>query len=457
MTATFDLAVRGGTVVSPAGRAALDVYVRDGRVADLLPPDRGEPATRVVDASGTFVLPGFVDSHVHLMEPGDASREDFPTGTAAAARAGVTTVVEHTHGWPVTGVERLREKRAHLRDRSRVDYALAAHAWPGHLDELPALWRAGIAFVKVFTCETHGVPATTADQMLDLLRVVADVDATCLVHNEDDLITARNERRLRDAGRIDGGIVPAWRSREAELVAVGSTALLARATGARLTMAHVSSTAPLSLVGRERAAGADVIAESCPQYLTLREAEVLDEGPLRKFTPPARIRSDRDEDAMWDAFDDGRIAVVSSDHAPSTLAQKGDGDIWEVHFGLPGLDTTSSILLDAALRGRTSLERVVAAYSAAPARRYRLAGKGAIAPGADADLVVVDPTATRTIRSADVVSRAGWTPYDGREVRGRVAATIVRGQVVAEDGTLAEGPGVGRFVPGPGADGEAPS
>jgi dihydroorotase (multifunctional complex type) len=447
----FDLAIRGGLVVSPAGRRPLDVYVRDGRVAALVPGHRAEAASSTVDAGGLLVLPGFVDTHVHLMDPGDAAREDFPTGTRAAARSGVTTIVEHTHGWPVTSLERLHEKLAHLRGRAHVDFGLAAHAWTDNLHRVAELWAAGIAFFKVFTCETHGVPAMTADLMLDLFEQVAANDATCLVHCEDDLITARNERRLRAAGRLDGGLLTEWRSREAELVAVGTAGMLARATGAEITIAHVSTTAVLEVIAREASAGGRIVAESCPQYLTLRESEVLTHGALRKFTPPARIRSDADEQAMWTAFDRGEIGVLSTDHAPSTLEQKAAGNLWDVHFGLPGLDTTSSVLIDAALRERTSLERVVEAYSAAPARRYRLPGKGAIAPGWDADLVLVDPSATRVVHGSDVLSRAGWTPYEGREVRGAVVATLSRGRWLVRDGAVVDQEPAGRFVEGPGA------
>lgn len=455
MTEPFELAVRGGTVIGPYGRRRVDLYASGGRIRLVLPPDRSADARQEVDASGLWVLPGFVDTHVHLMDPGDDAREDFLTGTRAAARSGVTTIIEHTHSWPVTTVDRLEEKLSHLRGRSFVDYGLAAHAWTDNLVELPDLWRRGIAFVKAFTCETHGVPATAADVMLDLLRTQAGLGAPTLIHCEDDLITAANERRLRAAGRLDGGIVPEWRSREAEQVAVASTALLARVTGARVTVAHVSGSEALELVEREAAAGAPIVAETCPQYLTLREAEVLDVGALRKFTPPARLRSDGEERQLWDALDSGRFTVLSSDHAPSTRAQKEDGDIWSVHFGLPGLDTTSSILLDAAIEGRIALERVVRVYSAGPACRYGLAGKGSLDEGSDADMVLVDPGARRVLTDEDVWSKAGWTPYGGRAVRGAPVATILGGRPVVVDGQLVDDEPRGRFVPGGGVDSDA--
>lgn len=453
MSERFDLAVRGGTVIGPSGRQELDVYVRDGAIAELRPPQRPAPADVEIDADAQLVLPGGVDTHVHFMDPGDASREDFPTGSAAAAVRGVTTVVEHTHAWPVNTAARLEEKRDHLRGRSHVDFGLAAHVWPGHEHELEPLWRGGIAYFKAFTCNTHGIPATDADMMLELGGRLARLGAPCLVHCEDEHLTASAERRLRAAGRADGGIVPAWRSREAELLSVGLVDLVADRTGARLLVAHASSLEVLEALAlaRGRSRGSDVVAESCPQYLYLREAEVLAQGAFRKFTPPARLRSDREETAMWDAFNAGLIHHVSSDHAPATRAQKQDGDLWNVHFGLPGIDTTYALMLHAALEGRTSLERVVEAYCERPARVYGLRDKGRIAPGFDGDLALLDPYGEWRVRDGDVLSKAGWTPYAGKRLRGRITTTILRGRVVARDGALLGDAPRGRFVAGAGA------
>lgn len=449
--ADLDLVVEGGTVVTASGRRRAHVGIADGVVRVV--GTQVMAARERVDASGLLVLPGGVDTHVHLMDPGSPEREDFPTGTAAAAAAGVTTVVEHSHGQPVRSPDDLRDKVGYLAGRSNVDFGLAAHAWPGRARDLADLWSAGVTFFKVFTCTTHGVPGHDAAALLAHLDASALVGAVSLMHCEDESLTEAAERLLRQDGRTDGGLLPQWRSRDAEVVAAAVAALLVRRAGARAVVAHVSHPEVAQYVARERAAGARLSAEGCPQYFLLREDEVLDRGALRKFTPPARARTDDDELQMWGLLRTGALTHMSTDHAPSTLQQKQDGDIWNVHFGLPGLDSTMLVLLDAAARGHLAYEDVVRVYSETPARTYGLwPRKGRIAPGSDADLVLVDPAARRTLTDSDVLSKAGWSPFAGRTFTGGITATYLRGHLVASERVPVDARG-GRFVAGAGAPG----
>jgi len=445
----FELAVVGGTLVTPAGRSRSNVYVRDGRVALV---DEGvHQAAETVDAGGLMVMPGMVDTHVHLMDPGDSTREDFPSGTGAAAANGVTTIVEHTHGHPVRTVTELREKLVHLRSRSRVDFGLAAHVWEEHITDLSELWTSGVAFFKIFTCTTHGVPAIEGDTMSAVLDEVGRIGGNCLIHCEDETLTVEAERRLHEQGRTDPGLLIEWRTRPAEEVAVQAVAILARQASVRATIAHVSTPEVAALVASARKSGADLVAEACPQYFLMREDEVLGEGALRKFTPPARIRNDREERAMWDLLDDGGFNHISTDHAPSTLDQKSRGGFWDIHFGLPGLDTTLRLFLDAAASGRLRYEDVVSLYSEAPARRYGFyPRKGHLGVGADGDIVLVDPQREWVIENSAVISRAGWSPYAGRRGRGSVEAVYLRGRKIASGGRPVEEFN-GRFLPGEGS------
>jgi dihydroorotase (multifunctional complex type) len=447
-TMMFDLGIEDGTVVFPSGRRRTSIYVNDGRIAAL----QGEhlPTRRRVDATDLLVMPGFLDAHVHFMDPSATDREDFPTGSTAAARAGVTTVIEHSHSGPVRTAEDLMDKARYLADRSVVDFALAAHAWPGS-DAVEGVWKAGAAFIKAFTCTTHGIPGHDDPHLRALFTQTAATGAVTLVHSEDEDIVSAAENKLRDDGVFDGSVIPRWRTREAELVAAERVSRLAQLFGATVIIAHASNTDVVEACGRQRAAGGRVFVESCPQYLTLMESEVLEFGSFRKFTPPARARNQDDLEAMWRAAARGGIDYLASDHAPSTVRQKRSGSIWDVHFGLPGVDTTSAILLDGASKGWISYERVVEIYSEAPAQIYGMKRKGRLEVGLDADLVLVDPYAHWTVSDGDILSKAGWSPYSGKTLTGRVVATYLRGKSIMDNGRVVSDPGYGNFIPGPGA------
>jgi dihydroorotase-like cyclic amidohydrolase len=347
----------------------------------------------------------------------------------------VTTIIEHSHGNPVRTVDDLTNKIAYLNGRSNVDFGLAAHAWPGESARVPELWQAGVSFFKVFTCTTHGVPGHNAAALKTHLEATAMSGAVSLLHCEDESLTEAAESLLQGQGRNDPGILPEWRSLDAELVAAAVATLLVRRTGARATIAHVSNQEVANYVAAERQRGAQLAAEACPQYFLLREDEVHEHGALRKFTPPARARIDEDEAQMWRLLREGVLTHMSSDHAPSTLEQKAAGDIWNVHFGLPGIDSTMAIMLDAAARGHLAYEDVTRIYSEAPAKQYGMwPRKGRLGVGADADVLLVDPAAQRTLRNEDVLSKAGWTPFAGRAVTGQVVQTYLRGGLIAESG-----------------------
>ncbi len=448
----IDLVVRNATIVSPEGHVQGDLLISGGRVAGIVAPGAGQGA-QVVDAAGLYMLPGAIDPHVHMMDPGLTEKEDFITGTGAAAVGGVTTVVEHHRSIPfVLDAKTLKDKIAYLSTRGRIDYALFGGLQPDNIDQLEPMWRAGAAAFKAFTCNLHGAPAVLADKMLEGFNVLAKFDGLCLVHCEDEFMTAANEARLKAAGRKDFRVIPEWRSREAEEVAVATTALLARISGARVVIAHASHPAVLDIINRERAAGAQLWVESCPQYFYLTEQDIEKWGPFHKFTPPARDYASTQE--MWQRLCNIDIDMIVADHAPSTRQDKSKGleDIWACPFGIPGVETVLPMMLTGVNEGKLTLERLVTARSRTPAQVYGLwPRKGGLHIGADADFVLVDMQAEKVLKNEDVVAKVGWTPYEGRRVKGLPVKTFVRGTLVAENGKPVGKPGYGQFLPGPGA------
>lgn len=448
----IDLVIRDAIIVSPEDQTRGDLLVADGHIAGTVAPGTGEGA-QVIEAAGLYVLPGAIDPHVHMMDPGLTEKEDFTTGTGAAAVGGVTTVVEHHRSLPfVLDAKTLKDKAAYLAGRGLIDYALFGGLQPDNIDQLEPMWRAGAAAFKGFTCNLHGAPAVLADKMLEAFRVIARFDGLCLIHAEDEFVTRSNEERLKAAGRKDFRVVPEWRTREAEELAVASTAMLARFTGARVIIAHASHPAVLDIINRERAAGAQMWTESCPQYFYLTEDDIDKWGPWHKFTPPARDRGSTQE--MWKRLQAGDVDMLVADHAPATKADKLKGlkDIWECSYGIPGVETVLPMMLTGVNEGKVSLERIVAARSKITAQVYGLwPRKGNLNIGADADFVLVDLKAERVLRNEDVVSKVGWTPYEGRTVKGLPIKTFVRGKLVAENGKPVGKPGWGKFLPGPGA------
>lgn len=449
--AELDLLIAGGLVVRSGGRARLNIGIHREQIAYL--GTERPPARRVIDADGLVVLPGAVDSHIHFMDPGLPRREDFPSGSRAAAAAGVTTVIEHTNAVPVRTASELMGKVDYLRGRSHVDYGLAAHAWIGHTEELEQVWRAGAAFFKVFTCDTDVVEGHSIGQLRRHLVTAADWDAPTLAHCEENSLLREARADLLAQSRDDGGLIPDWRTIDAELAAVAVVGLLARRTEARVVVAHVSHPEAARYIARERSAGARLGAESCPQYFLLREQEVLEHDVQRKFTPPARARTDRDEWLMWDLLRDGTITHIASDHAPCTPEEQREQGIWSSPFGVPGVDTTMSVLVDAVARGALAWEDIPRTYAERPAKLFGLwPRKGEIRMRADADLALIDPTIDWRIRDEDVSSRAGWSPYAGRSFRGRVVQTILRGQTIYALGEDHADP-AGRWLPGAGSSG----
>jgi allantoinase len=455
---TFDLAVAGGTVVRGDGRERLDVFVQDGRIAALRPPGSGASARRTIDAHGLLVLPGIVDTHFHCRTPDHPEREDFDSGTAAAAAGGVTTLLEMPISDPACATpEVLAARMAVAREQARIDVGF--YAAPGDLDA-PRLHEMVAAGAVAFKLMMHGFPPARESSFAGLaftedrdiyraLELVAETDLVLAVHTEAQDLIDLFEERERAAGRNDPLAHARSRPDVAESLAMARLGAMNEVVGARLHIVHLSSKRALDYVRLFRARGQAMTAETTPVYLFGGREEVEAFGPFVKVNPPMRDSADRE--ALWGALADGSVDMVVSDHAPFTAVEKevGWGDIWAVGSGIPGVELTGRLLWDHALRGHVALERVVAWTSERPAAIFGLAPrKGSVQVGADADLVLLDPERETLLsretfhsRSADAIRH----PL-GRLCRGAIVSVWSRGRLVADAGGPVAAPGSGSVI-----------
>ncbi|HIJ62536.1 MAG TPA: dihydroorotase [Rhodospirillaceae bacterium] len=432
MSDSFDLLLKGGQVVTPGGILAADIGLRDGRIAAI--GALGDTVAEIFDAGGLTVLPGVIDSQVHLREPGLEYKEDLATGTAAAALGGVTAVCEMPNTKPSTTSEAaLADKLDRARGRAWVDHAFFIGASADNADDLGRLERLpGCAGVKLFMGSSTGT--LLVDDEAVLARVLANGRRRVAVHAEDE--TRLRERRAMVDGGAPVAMHPVWRDEETALLATRRLLRLARTAGRRVHVLHVTTAQEMALLANHKDLAT---VEVTPQHLTLAAPECYERlGSLAQMNPP--IRGEEHRQALWRAVEQGVVDVLGSDHAPHTLEEKAK-PYPESPSGMTGVQTMVPLLLDHVAAGRLSLQRFVDLTSAGPARTYGIAGKGRIAVGYDADFTVVDLKARRRISNLWITSKCGWTPYDGMQVTGWPLATIIGGRVVMREDSLLGEPG----------------
>ena len=436
MSETYDLILKGGTVVNHDGEGARDIGISAGRFAaigDLTRASAGE----VLDCRGLNVLPGVIDSHVHMREPGLTHKEDLESGSRSAVLGGVTAVFEMPNTDPPTvDAAAVADKVARGHHRMHCDFAFYVGATRentkdlGELEMLP-----GVAGVKVFMGSSTGSLLIEDDD--GVRAVLKAIRRRAVFHSED-------EYRLRErmGYRVDGDprSHPIWRDATAALMCTQRLIALAHETGKRVHVLHVTSRDEMEFL----AAHKDVASAECtPHHLTMAAPECYEKhGTFAQINPPIRDAAHRD--GLWRGIAQGIVDSLGSDHSPHTIAEKSQ-TYPKAHSGITGVQTLVPIMLDHVNAGRLSLQRFVDLTSAGPARLFGIAAKGRIAVGYDADLTVVDLKRRETISNGWIASRAGWTPYDGVSVTGWPVGTVIRGHKAMWEGNLTA-PGRGQRV-----------
>ncbi|GAC1427701.1 MAG: allantoinase AllB [Chloroflexota bacterium] len=471
--------IRGGTLVLPEHVVAGDLVLRDGHIAAILEPDSGFASIdAVVDARGLLVLPGGIDPHAHAEEPGAVERADFASVSRAAAAGGVSTIVEMPLSIPpTTTLALLREKIAIIARSCVVDVGLYGGLQPGSLGALEALHYGGVLGFKAFMVSSEPSYLPLGDGLLfEALRRVAMLPSRepsaagkggdlpggsppppgglVLVHAESETLVAAGVARLQAARRYDALAHPQSRPPLCEVEAIERALLLARAAHCRLHVVHTSTREGVQRVAAAHRAGQPASCEVCPHHLLLDEEEYARIGPWAKCTPPIRTRAE--VEGLWAHLLAGRVTCLSSDHSAATVEEKEAGlrDVWAAPNGIQSLDVGYPLVFSEGVWQRgLSLTRFAALTATNAARLLGLAPrKGAILPGADADLALYDPHVEWTVDASTSFNRQPWSPYHLRRCRGRVVRTLVRGLTVYLDGQIMAPGGWGRFVAGAGAD-----
>ena len=444
----FDLCIRGGRIVTSEGVFRADVGVRDGRVVALAETLAGT-ATETVDATGLLVLPGGVDSHVHIDQPSNGPTEmcdDFDTASASAAAGGTTSVICFVWQTPGASLAQIAADYAERAKASRVDYAFhltITDPTPEVLDiELPALVAAGNTSVKVFMTYT-GVGLKDG-QLLHVLEAARNARALVCVHAENHALIEFLTEKLIAGGMSAPKYFSLAKPMLAEREAVFRIITFSEALDVPIHIFHVSGAESAAEIERAQARGVKVTAETCPHYLTFT-ANDLDrpgfEGAKYIFGPPARTTAD--QEALWTYLKRGVISVISSDHSPSRYddpkGKKVGGEnapFSMVPNGIPGLAARLPVLYsEGVAKGRISLEMFVDLVSTRPAKMFGLfPKKGTVAVGSDADLVLWDPAKLSVLTTADMHHGSDYTPYEGMQVTGRPLVTWLRGRRVFTDG-----------------------
>ncbi len=446
----YDLALIGGTLVSPRGQFRADIGVRNGRIAVISTDLSSEKSGRAIHLDGLHVLPGCIDSHMHLWEAGFVSPPDFSSGTLTALAGGITTIIDQ----PLTPPEVLdarifRQKVATGERTSYVDFALHGGAGHDNLADLEGMWDAGCTAIKVFMSDSGCKVAGLSDgELLAVFTEIGRLGGTVLIHAENEAMLQYNLAKLKASGRKDPQAFLDWRPPEVEYEAIHRALHLLQGSGARAVFLHTTLPEGVDLIHEARSRGMDVYVETCPHNLYLTTEDYREKGPWISFAPP--VRDPERVAGLWRQVSNGRVHTIGSDHGAveKSLKEIGYQDIWQSLFSVPDAETFTSLMLNAVSQGRLTLERLSAMQSENPARLYGLfPRKGIIQVGSDADFTIVDLTSSYTLRADEMHTACGWIPYEGLKITGRVVHTIVRGAVLMEDQKIDAQPGFGEFIP----------
>lgn len=461
----WDHVIYNGTIVSDGRQYTADIYVKDGKISRITTEKLQGDVCQATDAAGKYVIPGMIETHVHSRDGsnGTGVKEDFFTSTSAAAAAGITTVFEMPNCSPtVYSADMLRDLVSVIEPKAHTDFCVWGLALGDlNLAQLQELSDAGVVAFKFFwgyavnskdyslvynySPDMQGVlPPPDEGQIFRMFRAVKDTGKRVGIHAESFNIIKMLTAEIRAGGEDDYAALLRTRPVCCETSTIDEAIDMAKEVGVSLHILHVGVGEGVEHIRRAKYDGVDVTAETCSHYLALTAQDAERCGSVMKTYP--LVRTQADQDRVWQGVEDGTIDWVCSDHAPHTWEEK-QRNFWDAPAGISGIEALSPVILTAVNDGKITLARAVELTSTAAARTFGLyPQKGTIQEGADADLAILDMDVSYVFDAKKMYSKAKWTPYDGMTFRGRVVKTILRGQTTMENGVVAEEP-AGRYIP----------
>ena len=421
------------------------IAIEEGKIFKIGKETQMPNADQKTNLKNLLVLPGLIDEHVHLRDEGKAYKEDFQTGTAAAAAGGFTTVLDMPNNEPVTmSMETLRNRMAIAERKVLVNVGFYSE-FPKKLAEAKGIVSEGAVGFKLFMGSQIGGLNIDDDQALhDAFKEVAEVNVPLAVHAEDKALLTKNEEKLKQAKKSSIAAFQEAHSETVELKAIERLLKISAQTDVRLHFCHVSTEEGLNAIIEAKKSGRKVTCEVTPNHLLLSTADLEHYGQLLIMAPP--LRSKNHVEALWKGLEAGWIDALGSDHAPHALSEKSASSVWNVKVGVPGLETTLPLILTLVKKNRLSLAQAVQLLAEKPAEIYGLNDRGRLEQGKNADLTVVDFNRKFKIEASKFKSKAKYSPYDGWEVQGKPVKTFVNGLLVFDEGEIVAKAGSGSIV-----------
>jgi len=442
---TVDTVLYNGKIFVNGKLLEAGIAINEEKIYRIAKTPNLPQASRKMNLDGKIVIPGLIDVHVHLRDEGKAYKEDFHTGTLAAAAGGVTTVLDMPNNRPITmDIYTLKERMRLTRGRIFVNVGFYS-AFPENSMEIPLLVKEGVIGFKLFlNAQIGGINVENDETLLEMLQTLSRAGVPLAVHAEDKRLIEKKKEELQKMGRHDFQAYIEAHPPKAEEKAVKRMVELTKKTDAQVHFCHVSSEKGLEVVRKAKNDGLLVTCEVTPHHLLLSAEDLEEYGAFAVTTPS--LRTKQNVEALWKGLKNGWVDILASDHAPHSIKEKTANSIWKIKPGISGIETFLPLMLNEVNSGRLTLEELVKLTSENPAKVFQLKFRGLLKEGFYADLTIIDIHAEYRIDASKFYSKAKYSPFNGWRIKGKPIKTFVNGELVMEDGEITAKPHTGKLV-----------